>query len=210
MAKHRIHMVAIGVVVVGLALAAGCSAFNGPQGTHDVEGVVQDANFEEPVSEASVILGDDEATSDDSGEFEFEDVPAGSHVVTVSREGYVESKTTITVPSDDPVEVEILNGKFYAPNETYLGATHLSNSTPCSSCHMNRSSQVSQPGAINETCVRCHPTDVVNNSTAQYKHNPHDDPHGYSTECFMCHKVHQPSVNTCENCHEKNWTADPP
>lgn len=71
----------------------------------------------EPIGDAQVLLGDQNAVTDELGLYSFQDIVTGDYVITVSADGYKSSHTDITVGDTDlsvddislskPVPVEI-------------------------------------------------------------------------------------------------------
>lgn len=64
-----------------------------------VSGVVTDANGN-PISGATVKMGDQTTTTDNNGEYTFNDVKSGSHTITVSKNGYDTQSRDIVMPDD--------------------------------------------------------------------------------------------------------------
>ena len=61
-----------------------------------------------PISGATVTIGDDEETTDEDGEATFESVYEGSQTITVSKTGYADKTSTVTVDdSHTSFEIEL-------------------------------------------------------------------------------------------------------
>ena len=62
----------------------------------------------DPISGATVTIGDDEETTDEDGEATFESVYEGSQTITVSKTGYADKTSTVTVDdSHTSFEIEL-------------------------------------------------------------------------------------------------------
>lgn len=63
-----------------------------------------------------------------------------------------------------------------------------------------------------DDCGRCHGDSArLAEYTKTLRLNPHQSPHG-NQECRECHRVHEPSVDSCAECHEPTivgpgWTT---
>ena len=62
-----------------------------------VRGRIIDSKTGNPVSQATVIIGDQETRSDDSGDYSFREIPVGSYTMTIEKTDYRESSRNITV-----------------------------------------------------------------------------------------------------------------
>jgi hypothetical protein len=88
-----------------------------------------------------------------------------------------------------------------AQNDTVLlDALHAGNDVACTDCHGDNT----QREAVSMlTCLECHDTAALAETTADVKPtNPHKNRH-YSTEadCNLCHHQHKKSENFCLPCH---------
>lgn len=65
-----------------------------------------------PISGATVTIGDDEETTDEDGEATFESVYEGSQTITVTKTGYADKTSTVTVDDSHTsftVELEVVD-----------------------------------------------------------------------------------------------------
>ena len=213
------------IVCLGVIAAAGCMASDsdGSSATDTtittetttiepvtVTGTVRDPNLEEPIAGAIVSLGGEEVETDGNGEFEFDGVSSGQHDLTASKDGYATEELSFDVSEDRSVDIQLKNRLFYEPNETVLGSTHISGEDSCTTCHEAESAFEVTSDPSRDDCLGCHSAADVKKSTADLKHNPHSDPHGYSRKCSSCHKVHTVSVDSCAECHPDEWIPQPP
>ncbi len=80
-----------------------------------------------------------------------------------------------------------------------LRGKHAAMNLACDVCH----GQV-KPREIpeEEVCLKCHGSrNAIAAKTATRKPNPHYG-HDDSVSCMDCHKSHEPSVLTCDQCHQ--------
>lgn len=73
---------------------------------YTVSGTVKDAE-NAPVANATVALGTNTVTTDDSGAWSISDVPAGTYVVSASKTGYAPGSKTVTVTDADVTDVAL-------------------------------------------------------------------------------------------------------
>lgn len=86
-----------------------------------------------------------------------------------------------------------------------LEQRHEAKGVKCEDCHLKASK--SEPIPL-ERCVACHGNGdpkALAAKTAQVKPvNPHENRHyGVETDCNLCHRIHEPSVNYCADCHPR-------
>lgn len=103
---------AVLALIVLLCLACSSSAITPTQAQEPataLRGRVVDAGTGEPVAKAKIIVGDSELsrTTDDSGAFAFDALPAGDVELTISTVGYALVKRTITLRVNETNEIEI-------------------------------------------------------------------------------------------------------
>ena len=77
------------------------------QGTGTVVGRVLDASTQQPLSAASVAIGDRGALSDEAGRFTIRGVPTGAQTVTVTLIGYAETTRSVTVVAGQTASVDM-------------------------------------------------------------------------------------------------------
>jgi fumarate reductase flavoprotein subunit len=69
----------------------------------------------------------------------------------------------------------------------------------CASCHGTDAPTTRAPATV---CGQCHGGyDKLAQATASANPNPHQSHQG-EVRCTLCHKVHQPSVLFCNECHQ--------
>ena len=76
----------------------------------DITVIVSDGT--NPISGATVTIGDDEETTDEDGETTFESVYEGSQTITVTKTGYADKTSTVTVDDSHTsftVELEVVD-----------------------------------------------------------------------------------------------------
>ena len=66
---------------------------------YDVTVTVKDNSTSDAIEGATVVMGEYNGTTDDSGEVTFEDVPTSEYSMAVNAEGYTEDTSTVTVDS---------------------------------------------------------------------------------------------------------------
>ena len=74
---------------------------------------------------------------------------------------------------------------------------HLFAGVGCDSCHEGGDYEDLPRGA---TCKECHADYVEKTPSKNDLENPHDN-HMGDLDCKLCHKMHEPSVNFCAQCH---------
>jgi fumarate reductase flavoprotein subunit len=82
-----------------------------------------------------------------------------------------------------------------------LSEKHKTASLECNACHKENPPKVAAPMA---TCIACHGgtyEKLMEKTQAVKPHNPHQSHEG-EIECGECHRVHKPSVDYCERCHQ--------
>lgn len=92
-----------------LSLPTGAEAQVREPGQSVLVGRVTDRDTEDAVAGASIVLSglDEERVSGPGGWFEFDGVPAGSHVLRVSRIGYETLTDTLQVPRTSRLDLDI-------------------------------------------------------------------------------------------------------
>lgn len=112
-------------------------------------------------------------------------------------------------------------------NKTLLIYKHRQAGLTCTDCHdrtaetakqeeeMYRNKEYSDPIDRREYdaqfCLKCHESyKAVAAKTAHLKEewgrNPHES-HNGELDCSVCHRVHQPSVFLCSQCHKADWKS---
>ena len=86
-----------------------------------------------------------------------------------------------------------------ASAQVQLHGKHAQMNMQCDTCHgQTRPREVPDESV----CLTCHVSrDAVKQKTAALKPNPHYG-HSESQPCGDCHKQHEPSVLTCDQCHK--------
>ena len=86
-----------------------------------------------------------------------------------------------------------------ASAQVQLHGKHAQMNKQCDTCHgQTRPREVPDESV----CLTCHVSrDAVKQKTAGLKPNPHYG-HSESQPCGDCHKQHEPSVLTCDQCHK--------
>ena len=80
----------------------------------------------------------------------------------------------------------------------YLDCLHAEARVSCSSCHLKFS--VEEEVSI-EVCLKCHGSYAdLAIVTKGAEPNPHES-HLGKINCTLCHKIHEPSTDFCEQCH---------
>lgn len=111
--------------------------------------------------------------------------------------------TEAATPTPTPTSVprrnvdEIKNSWATSKN---LDGRHRDNNLTCERCHNPFPPQSAPADTI---CLSCHGRGEsgVRNITNQYKPNPHDGHYG-EISCAFCHKMHEPKIAPCAQCHE--------
>lgn len=121
---------------------------------------------------------------------------------------------------------------YYSQDPALLSAVHQGADVTCMGCHVPTLSEQLAEGAAWVTggydlpleqrsfddgfCLNkaCHDTsrEGLAAATQDRAYNPHEEYHGERLACGDCHKVHEPSVNACTQCHADadvpdNWEA---
>lgn len=87
-------------------------------------------------------------------------------------------------------------------------------SLDCIHCHEGQGTDPEQFEFIDDAgCLSCHGSKEKIAKRTEYMDLFHTNPHnsfhdGPTLNCDECHQVHQPSINMCTECHEKevpNW-----
>lgn len=87
---------------------------------------------------------------------------------------------------------------FAADEKPVLGK-HGVEQIPCEDCHGTPTPDKRAPASA---CTGCHGEyDEIAKLTEAQDPNPHKSHQG-ELRCTMCHKVHQPSVVYCNECHD--------
>lgn len=86
-----------------------------------------------------------------------------------------------------------------------LEQRHDAKGVQCEDCHLKAAK--SEPIPL-ERCVRCHgdgdPKALAARTAGVKPTNPHENRHyGVETDCNLCHRIHEPSVNYCADCHPR-------
>lgn len=80
-----------------------------------------------------------------------------------------------------------------------LKGKHKGMNMQCDTCHGQTRPREMPEDAV---CLQCHGSrDAVKQRTAKLNPNPHYG-HDESISCNDCHKQHEPSVLTCDQCHK--------
>jgi hypothetical protein len=89
-----------------------------------------------------------------------------------------------------------------------LSHRHLIDGISCSNCHGN----ADPPAFVDkDTCMQCHtPEALVEATRDTHPANPHDSHYGPELDCDLCHHVHAPSENFCNQCHEFEFVVPSP
>ena len=87
----------------------------------------------------------------------------------------------------------------------YLEKRHDDAKVACEACHAK--DRKSAPVPL-ERCVKCHgdgdPKALAVKTAAVKPVNPHENRHyGVEADCGLCHRIHEPSVNFCADCHPR-------
>lgn len=200
------------LVVIGAGCMGGGGGGAGTTTTTDgytLEGTIDDARTGDGIPGITVTVGDRTAETDSHGEFAIEGLSEGEYTLVAEKTGYLSKEITVGVSSDRRVAFTLREEGFYQPNQSSLVQTHWEHDVTCQACHGNSGDEIVEP-AHDDTCTGCHPMETIRNETAEYKPNPHDDPHGRAQDCGSCHKVHEPSVNGCSGCHSESIIPTPP
>lgn len=102
-----------------------------------------------------------------------------------------------------------------------LKSTHAGLSLECVFCHVDQGKDPEHfEAAEEEACLSCHKSKVYLAERLSFmdthKANPHNSVHdGPNLYCDECHKEHEPSINMCAECHEKEiqnnvWMKETP
>jgi hypothetical protein len=84
-----------------------------------------------------------------------------------------------------------------------LERAHEAKGVSCEDCHLKAKKSEAIPL---ERCVACHgngdPKALAAKTVDVKPTNPHENRHyGVETDCVLCHRIHEPSVNYCGDCH---------
>lgn len=205
------------LLTVLFVIGAGCLGSGGGNGDttttaadgFTLEGDIDDARSGDGVSGVTVTVDGRTAETDSDGEFAIEGLSEGEYTVLAEKPGYLPTEISVGVSSDRQVAFTIRDEEFYQPDQASLVQTHWENDVTCQTCHGSPEGEIEEPPA-DSTCMDCHPMETIENQTAEFDPNPHDDPHGRAQDCGSCHKVHEPSVNGCTGCHSQSIIPDPP
>jgi len=101
--------------------------------------------------------------------------------------------------------VGIAHGDDSTAEDGPLGKIHKAEGVKCVKCHGTAKKAEPIP---QERCVACHGDGdfkALAAKTAKTKPlNPHENRHyGTEADCGLCHRVHEPSVNFCADCHPR-------
>lgn len=89
-----------------------------------------------------------------------------------------------------------------------LSHRHLTDGISCGDCHGNADPPVF---VDKNTCMQCHsPEALVEATSNTHPANPHDSHYGPELDCDLCHHVHVPSENFCNQCHEFEFIVPSP
>lgn len=94
-----------------LALAVGCDEETvGPEPEGDIEGVVQDAETDDPIARANVTTSPptQSVLTDDNGAFAIEGVPEGDYSVNVTKSGFEPRSVRVKVQENKTTSATIL------------------------------------------------------------------------------------------------------
>jgi hypothetical protein len=82
-----------------------------------------------------------------------------------------------------------------------LDGRHRDIGLTCEKCHNPFPPQSAPADTV---CLACHGRGEsgVRNITTHYKPNPHDGHYG-EIACAFCHKMHEPKIASCAQCHEE-------
>lgn len=103
----------------------------------------------------------------------------------------------------------------------HLKKTHAGLSLECVYCHMDQGDDPEKFELPDEeVCLNCHQSKEYLAQRLEFmdtlKANPHNSIHdGPNLYCDECHREHQPSINMCAECHEKEinnnvWMKETP
>lgn len=204
----------LGVFVVLAALVgAGCvSGGEGAETTtgYELKGSVVDENSGEPLAAVRVSVGDRQVETDSEGAFTIDDLPEGQYTVEAKKDGYRPDERAVQLSEDTRIVLGLQNESAYLdPSQAALSKTHWENDVECADCHGSPQGEI-QDAPQTESCTSCHPINALRNETAEFDPNPHDDPHGYASNCGSCHRVHEPSTNACSGCHSGSIIPEVP
>ncbi len=89
-----------------------------------------------------------------------------------------------------------------------LSHSHLLSGVTCVNCH----GKTDPAGAVgSEQCMACHKPEQLPEKTKGNKEaNPHNSHYGPEMDCDLCHHVHAPSANYCNQCHEFTFIVPSP
>lgn len=103
--KKKLHLFSVLLLVV--VLSANPDTLYSQSVSPALEGVVTDRASGEPIPGATIVLNElSRAQSTDlSGRFQFDSVPAGSYSITIRSLGYIRLTVDVNHPSDVPIEI---------------------------------------------------------------------------------------------------------
>lgn len=103
--KKKLHLFSVLLLVV--VLSANPDTLYSQSVSPALEGVVTDRASGEPIPGATIVLNElSRAQSTDlSGRFQFDSVPAGSYSITIRSLGYIRLTVDVNHPSDIPIEI---------------------------------------------------------------------------------------------------------
>ncbi|MCK5051354.1 MAG: carboxypeptidase regulatory-like domain-containing protein [Candidatus Cloacimonetes bacterium] len=88
-------------------------------GFGSVEGVVTNSETGLPIPDAVITLGNEQATTDDTGYYIIEDIFAGDHVIYVNVENYVSTSTEVTIIADETTVLDFVLEVDYTNTVSY-------------------------------------------------------------------------------------------
>lgn len=205
---------ALVLLTVLIALGAGCLDGQSAEGTptpddYTLEGQITDPRTGDGIPDVTISVDGKTTETDSEGEFAVDDLQEGKYTVVAEKAEYLSNEITIRLTSDRRVAFNLLEERFYNPEQSALSNTHWENDVTCETCHDSPRDEIQAPPP-DGTCTDCHSMETIRNQTAEFTPNPHDDPHGRAQDCSSCHRVHEPSVNGCSGCHSEGIIPDPP
>lgn len=193
------------LLAVAVATGAGCLGSSDDDSaetpdTFTLEGAIVDGQTGDGVGGVAISVDDRTTETDADGAFVVRNLSDGEYTLVAEKSGYERLETEVQVMGDRQIQLQLKNESFYDPTKASLANTHWENDVTCEGCHGVPENEVQSPPP-DGTCIDCHSLESVQNRTADLDPNPHDDPHGYAEDCGSCHRVHEPSINTCAGCH---------
>lgn len=89
--------------------------------------------------------------------------------------------------------------------EKFGSDRHVARGVQCQTCHGPDLKNIEYPDE--NTCIKCHPKATVAKKTEKLSPNPHAAPH--NGHCTLCHMMHEPTVNYCNQCHKYDYPKIP-